>query len=185
MRTSWSVSRRQGSADRSSSYAQRQPRREYRRRPGDCCQMWPSPAGLSSRTLLPERRLGESSNPKRGLRNFGRRGNSAQRADKTTSSADLMRYGNCDLQSSEITLPALFRVDASENGNASQQVAIPLWHGKAVVQEFKQNRKRGCSTYPELRRCSACENSRRHLYSTRNRAGAVTNEMLVQQGEAL
>ena len=48
----------------------------------------------------------------------------------------------------EVTLPALLRVDARENGNTVQQIAVPPWSGKATVEPLEQSRMRGFTITP-------------------------------------
>lgn len=48
----------------------------------------------------------------------------------------------------EVTLPALLRVDARENGNTIQQIAVPSWTGQATVEPLEQGRMRGFKITP-------------------------------------
>lgn len=47
-----------------------------------------------------------------------------------------------------VTLPAVFRIDMSENTNTVQQVTVPSWSGKAAIQEFHKSRMRGYTVTP-------------------------------------
>ncbi len=42
-----------------------------------------------------------------------------------------------------VILPALYRIDEKENGNAVRQVSAPLWRGEATVEAFEKSRVRG------------------------------------------
>ncbi|HEY1527880.1 MAG TPA: DEAD/DEAH box helicase family protein [Candidatus Angelobacter sp.] len=48
----------------------------------------------------------------------------------------------------QVTLPALLRVDAKENGSTIRQIAVPPWRGKAAVEEFTEGRMRGYTITP-------------------------------------
>ncbi len=49
----------------------------------------------------------------------------------------------------KVTIPPLFHIEAKENGNTIQQLAVPSWSGEASVEPFQKSRIRGVVVTPE------------------------------------